>query len=470
METFPAFFPLRGKRVVIAGGGENALRKGRLFAAAHAELTFIAQDIEPALRGAFPGARFTVRAPRQEDFRGASLAVIAVDDPAAQEALAAHARFEGVPVNVVDAPALCDFYVPSIIDRGDVVAAVSTNGAAPVLGRRLRAAIEALAPARLGALASFARGFREAVAGAVAPSSRRAFWETVFDGPIAERMLAGDAPGARAAMVDAIARETGAGDEAPSRRGVVHIVGAGPGDPDLLTLRAARLLQDADIIFHDRLVGEGVLDHARRDAERVFVGKARADHAVPQREIEARMIEAARAGKRVVRLKGGDPFIFGRGGEELEAVRAAGVDVHVVPGVTAALGCAASAGMALTHRDRAQAVTFVTGHAKDGEEPAVDWHALARLGQTLVVYMGVGRAGAIEAALIEGGRAAQTPVAVIENGARRNEAIFKGVLGELSDLVARNGVVGPAILVIGDVAALAAERDLRTLALTERAA
>lgn len=245
-----------------------------------------------------------------------------------------------------------------------------------------------------------------------------------------------------------------ASPEFASGYGTVVLVGAGPGDPDLLTVRAAREIASADIIFADRLVGAGILDLARPDAEIVHVGKSKGEHSVPQDQIHARLIEAARPGRRVVRLKGGDPFIFGRGGEEVEALREAGVPVEVVPGVTAATGCAAALQVPLTHRDLAQAVTFVTGHAALGKEPKLDWDALARTNQTVVVYMGVGTAGAIATRLIAHGRDADTPVAVIENGTRSNEVAAYGALGDLAETIRAAGIEGPALLVIGEVAAL----------------
>ncbi len=382
--------------------------------------------------------------------RGAALVFVAVGDDADAAAWGRAARAAGVPVNAVDRPQLSDFATPSIIDRGGVVVAISTGGDAPVLGRRLREKIEALLPQRLSALAAFAGSFRGAVAARIAAPRRRAFWERFFDGPIAETFLAGDEAGARAATAAALNRP-----QTEQAEGVVHIVGAGPGDPELLTLKALRLIQDADVILYDRLVGEGVLNLARRDALRLYVGKAKADHAAPQEEIEALLIAFAREGKMVVRLKGGDPFIFGRGGEELAAVKAAGIPVFATPGVTAALGCAAAAGMPLTHRDASQAVTFVTGHAKGDRDPDLDWAALAALGHTLVVYMGVDKAAAIAQRLIANGRAASTPVAVIENGTRADQKILKGTLRELARLVRDGGVAGPAVLVIGEVAAKA---------------
>lgn len=451
MKFFPAFFDLSGRRVVVAGSGETASRKARLLIDAGAMVEFVAASFDPAFAADWEDRAALVRSgPDAALLRGAALVFVAVEDEAEAGAWTQAARAAGVPVNAVDRPSLSDFATPSIVDRGDVVVAISTGGAAPVLGRRLREKIEALLPQRLSSLAAFAGSFREAVAARIAAPARRAFWERFFDGAVAAQVLDGDETGAREAMISTLDEPQTAG-----AAGVVHIVGAGPGDPDLLTLKALRLIQDADVILYDRLVGEGVLKLARRDALRLYVGKAKADHAVPQEEIEARLIAYARDGKCVVRLKGGDPFIFGRGGEELDAVKAAGVPVFVTPGVTAALGCAAAAGLPLTHRDAAQALTFVTGHAKGDADPDLDWAALARLGHTLVVYMGVGKADAIAQRLMENGRAASTPVAVIENGTRPDQKILKGTLTALARLVRDGGVEGPAILVIGEVAAKA---------------
>ena len=465
MNQFPAYIALNAAPVPIIGGGAAALAKARLFIAASADVRVIWPDLEPALVEELNGKVTLIeRPPAAEDFAGARVAVIALEDDAAEAArIAAVAKSAGALVNVVDQPALCEFTVPSIIDRGDVTIAISTTGAAPVLGQKLRAQIEALLPQRLGALARFAREYRPSVKANIEPSARRAFWRRVFDGPIASRLLAGDDRGAHEAMLDAVNRP-----QSDKAAGVVHIVGAGPGDPDLLTLKALRHLQAADVILYDRLVGDEILALARRDAERFYVGKAKSNHSVPQREIEQRMIEFAREGKVVVRLKGGDPFVFGRGGEELEALHAAGVEAYVTPGITAATGCAAAAGMPLTHRDYAQAVTFVTGHAKGEGDPDLDWSALARLQNTLVVYMGVGKAAQISSNLIAHGRLGSTPIAVIENGTRENQIIARGTLSELAAVIERAGILGPALLVIGEVAALANGEALGALAQQER--
>lgn len=466
MNRFPLFLDLMDRRTVIVGGGAAALRKARLMIAAGGRPMLFAPVFETATRAELADqAELIERAPVREDFLGAALAIIAIEDHDEAGRLATVARQAGALVNVVDRPALCDFTMPSIVDRGAITVAISTDGAAPVLGRKLRADIEALVPARAGALAGFSALYRDAVKSQFNQQDRRAFWEGFFDGPIAARVLAGDEASAHEAMLEAINRS-----QTIAQQGVVHIVGAGPGDPELLTLKAFRLIQSADVILYDRLVGDEILTLARRDADRFYVGKAKSNHAVPQEEIEARLIALARAGKNVVRLKGGDPFVFGRGGEELEALRAAGIAAYVTPGITAATGCAAAAGMALTHRDYAQAVTFVTGHAKDNADPDLDWAALAALKNTLVVYMGVGNAGRIASNLLDHGRSGDTPIAVIENGTRDNQIVAKGALRDLEKVIETNGIKGPALLVIGDVAALADSEALGDLTKQERRA
>ena len=449
MRQFPAFFNMDDARVVVFGGGEEARRKVRLLAKTPAHITvIIGKDIDSGFAQEFAG-RITI-APQAE--AGAALdvarfAIVAcrIDDNT--ERAITWARQYGVPLNVVDRPDLCDFTVPSIMDRGDIVAAVASGGSAPVLAKSVRAKLEALIPARIGDLAALAGRMRDDVKAKLPDASdRRQFWEQVLNGKAAELAYAGEIEAAEQAMRDALAgRRT---------QGVVHLVGAGPGDPELLTLKALRLLQEADIVFYDRLVSDEILSLIRRDADRVSVGKSKGDHSVPQDEIHEMLIRAARDGQRVVRLKGGDPFIFGRGGEEMEAVLAAGVEAFVVPGISSALGCAAQAGVPLTHRDHAQSLTFVTGHAKAGGVPDLDWDSLAKPNQTVTVFMGVGTATAITDKLIEAGRAPDTPVAVIENGTRPNEIQVFGILAELPDLIKDNHIQGPALLIIGKVAGL----------------
>ncbi|MES1199023.1 MAG: siroheme synthase CysG [Pseudomonadota bacterium] len=432
MRSFPAFTPLEGRRVAVIGQGPAADAKARLFDDSPAEL----------LRFAAP--------PSAEELAGVALVFIAEGDPERRTAALAAAKAAGAWVNVVDHPSLSDFYTPAIVDRGELVIGVSTSGAAPTLARDLRQRIEQVVPAAFGRLADFARSIRHRVlARRTSLDGRRRAYEAILRGAAGEAALAGDLENA-----ERLAERVLQGDVASG--GVVHLVGAGPGDPDLLTLRALRVLQDADIVFHDKLVDARVLDLIRRDAERVYVGKARGDHAVPQREIEARLIAEAKKGRRVVRLKGGDPFVFGRGGEELEALRAAGVATHVVPGITAALGIAAEIGAPLTHRDMAHAVTLVSGRGKDGAAPDLDWKALAGSKHTLAIYMGVEVAGEIAAKLIRAGRSPSTPVAVVENGATQKARRFLTWLDDLGALVLRESITAPSLILIGEVTALAA--------------
>ena len=454
MNYLPLFMDLRGRPVLLVGGGEMAAAKARMLIKAGADLTVVAPRLERELTELVDagGVGHIARPFRAGDVSASALVYGATGDAAVDEHVAAEARAAGVAVNVVDRQDLCDFITPAIVDRDPVVVGISTGGAAPVLARRLRASIEALLPARLGQLALFANGFRTAVKTKLeSASGRRRFWERFFDGPIADAFLGGDERTARRAALEAVNRPA----ETPTV-GTVHIVGAGPGDPDLLTMRAFRLLSHADLVIHDRLIGPDILDYVRRDAERLYVGKSRGNHSRTQEEINELMVAYARQGRRVVRLKGGDPFVFGRGGEELDHLVAAGVPVEVVPGITAATGCAAAAGIPLTHRDHAGAVTFISGHAKEGG-PDADWSALATGRQTIVVYMGLSTAGEIAGRLIVHGMNPSTPAAVIANGTLPDQKVVTGTLAGLEDLVADHGIASPALIVIGSAAALAAD-------------
>ena len=461
MRVFLASIPMDGARVVIVGDGEPALAKLRLFQKTPADLAWFAPNGAPTGASAPQGGTVAIeRLPRADDLAGARLVFIAIEDTDVATDLAALARAAGAQVNVVDRPALSDFHTPALIDRDEVVIGIATGGSAPILARDIRSRIEAVLPAGLTEVAKLARDLRDTVIASVPDfMARRRFWEKAFRGPAADLAAAGRTAEARREMMRLLnaASEITTGPD----QGVVHIVGAGPGDPELLTLKALRVLQDADVIIHDRLVPDAILDRARRDAHRLYVGKSRSHHSVPQDQIEALMVEEARKGQRVVRLKGGDPFVFGRGGEELEAMRKAGVPVFVVPGITAAIGCAASAGIPLTHRDMAQSVTFVTAQEKPGGI-APDWSRLAGPNQTLAVYMGVGRAAETAASLIAAGRDPATPVAVVENGSRPDERVLTGSLAELGGLVARANLTGPALLYVGECAAFsAAQLDVR---------
>lgn len=449
MRVFLASIPLENARIVIVGGGHAATAKLRLFIGSPAEILWFTPDGAPdAIDRPLEAPTPIERTPRAEDLHGARLAFIALEDADAAARLADQARAAGVTVNVVDRPELSDFHTPALIDRDGVVIGIATGGRAPILARDLRSRIEAILPAALGPLAKLAGELRDTVRATTDDFMvRRRFWEQAFRGPAADLAAAGRMAEARREMLRQLA---GARPEP----GVVHIVGAGPGDPELLTLKALRVLQDADVVIHDRLVPEAVLARARRDARRLYVGKARSEHAVPQEQIHALMIAEARAGHRVVRLKGGDPFVFGRGGEELEALREAGVAVFVIPGVSAALACAAAAGLPLTHRDHAQAVTLATAQSKPGGvEP--DWAALAAPNHTLALYMGVDQAEHAARRLQDAGRDGATPVAVVENGTRPDQRILTGRLDGLGALVRNGGITGPAILFVGETAAYA---------------
>ncbi|MFC5371078.1 siroheme synthase CysG [Brevundimonas faecalis] len=458
MRVFLASIPLDGARVVVVGSGEPALAKLRLFLDSPAELLWFAPDGLPSPLEIPAGAPTPVtRRPDFADLIDARLVFIAVNDIATAHAVAKTARALGAQVNIVDQPDSSDFHTPALIDRDEVVVAVATGGSAPILARDLRSRIEGVLPQGVASVARLAGELRRTVKESVPDfMARRRFWEKAFRGPAADLAAEGRMAEARREMVRLL-NAAAAPHEMPPQ-GLVHIVGAGPGDPELLTLKALRALQDADVIIHDRLVSPEILDRARRDARRIYVGKSRGDHSVPQDEIERLMIEEARAGHRVVRLKGGDPFVFGRGGEELEAMRAAGIETIVVPGVTAALACAASTGLPLTHRDHAQAVTFVTGQPKPGGVDA-DWSRLAAPNHTLAVYMGAGQAERIAADLLAAGRDGATPVAVIENGSRPDQRVVKGRLDRLGALIARLDLTGPALLFIGETAALAVSDD-----------
>ncbi|MEE8276411.1 MAG: siroheme synthase CysG [Alphaproteobacteria bacterium] len=452
MDHLPIFMSLKGRRALVVGGGEPAARKVRHLRAASAETTVVAPEAvaeleELAARGDITLWRRSF-APR--DLDGAVIAFAATGIAEVDARVAELARAAGIPVNAVDRPAHSTFIMPAIVDRDPITIGISSGGTAPLLVRRLRAELESRLPAALGRLARFAGSFRTAVKANVRdPAARARFWERFFDGPVASAVLDGDERRALVRMLALVNRPQSEG-----AAGEVAIVGAGPGDPDLLTLGALQALQAADVVVHDRLIGPKILDYARRDAERIFVGKSRDGHAMDQDAINDLLVRLAGAGKRVVRLKGGDPFIFGRGGEEQEALRRRGVAVRVVPGVTAATGCAASAGFPLTHRDHASSVTFLTGQLQDGA-PEPDWASLARGSDTLVVYMGVATAGTLAARLIAHGLDPATPAAVVENGTLPDERVVAGTVGSLAAMVRAHGIAPPALIVIGEVARLA---------------
>lgn len=451
MNALPLSWPLQGRRVVLIGAGAWLVRKVSLLARTPAEL-IVFTPTEPTRIEA--QATVHVRWPEPADLADAALIVVAFEDRALAEQGATLARQARAPLNVVDYPDLSDFHFPAIIDRGALSIGVATGGVAPVLARETRTKIEAAIPPSDAQVAEFAERLSPRLRD-LYPNvdDRRRAWEDILKSSAVELARSGKIEDAVTAALNL--------NQGP-RTGVVHLVGAGPGDPELLTLKALRLLGEADVIVYDRLVGDAIMDLARRDSERFYVGKARSNHSVPQDQIHELLVEQARLGKRVVRLKGGDPFVFGRGGEEVEALREAGIEVHVTPGITAALGCAATAGVPLTHRDHAQSVTFITGHSKEGDHGnplMLDWSALSAPHHTLVVYMGVATASEIATKLTRHGRLPDTPVLIIENGTRANERRIPATLGTLEATIANNPPAGPALLIIGEVAGLyAADR------------
>ncbi len=452
MKQFLPAIPLAGAKIVVVGSGEAALNKLRLFRNAPCDLVWatLGQPVTPPA-DLNPNTLILTGRSAFGLFRRARLVFIGLDDEGRAKRLARSARRAGALVNVVDNLPECDFYTPALVDRGIVTIAMSTGGAGPVLARDIRSAVEAVVAPGVGLLAEAAAKARDRVkAQFPTVDARRRFWEKALRGEAARRADQGDVAGAYDAIQHALVQSE---DRAA---GIVHLVGAGPGDPELLTVKAARLIRDAEVIVHDRLVSPEIIDRARRDALRIDVGKTAGSHPVPQSRICEILIEQARLGRRVVRLKGGDSFIFGRGGEEVEAVRAAGIEAHVTPGVSAALAAGAQAQIPLTHRDAAQAVTFVTGRPKTGG-PALDYDALAATTHTLVVYMGVAVAATLSRRLIEVGRPSTTPVAVIENASLPIERRLFTTLERLSVDISAHAITGPAAIVIGDVVARAPE-------------
>src|SRR4051795_13633649 len=455
MRFLPIFLDLRSGPVVLVGGGEMARAKLRLLLSAGANVRWYASDGATDVSGI--GAADAARIEHaQGDPLAADLSgVIAILCAGAGElgpAMAARAKAVGIPVNVMDDLAHSTFIFPAIVDRGDVVVAVGTGGASPVVARRVRERIELMLPARIGDLASFIGRWRKSIHGRIAEFPlRRRFWERVVDGPIGALVLAGRADEAEAALKEIANPSAFAGSQAGQVKGNVTLVGAGPGDPDLLTIKALRALQDADIIFYDELVSPEVLDRARRDAARVPVGRRVGKPGIGQDAINKLLIDAAKAGQRAVRLKGGDPFIFGRGGEEIEALREADVAYSVVPGITAGLGAAAQFDVPLTYRHEALRITFLTAHkARDAE--TVDWSVLTDKKMTIVVYMGMTAAPSVRAGLLAAGRLPQTPVGIFARVTRPDAQAVVGTLENLPTLVEKiDG--GPAILIIGDVVA-----------------
>ena len=451
MEFFPVFLKLQSQPCLLVGGGESALRKARLLARAGAALTVVAPELCQGLHAFLKlnNGRYLAESFSERHLEGVRLVVAATgSEEDLRVAEAASAR--GIWVNIVDDLEHSSYITPAIVDRSPLVIALSSGGTVPMLARLMRARLESLIPAGWGKVAQFAATFRKRVRARFDDDGeRRQFWESVLRGPIAEDVFVGNLERARLEMER---RLDVAAETVP--RGAVYLVGVGPGTADLLTFRALHLMQKADVVLYDRLGAEALLDWVRRDAERIFVGKSRSNHALDQAEINALMVKLAQEGKQVLRLKGGDPFIFGRGGEEIETLAAHGIPFEVVPGVTAASGASAYAGIPLTHRDYAQSVVFVTGHRQDGSI-ALDWPMLTRPGQTVVIYMGVGTAREICQALIAHGRSAACPAAVVEQAATARQRVGIATLETLPSEIERMKIGSPALIIVGEVVNLA---------------
>lgn len=453
----PVFIKTENQPCLVVGGGEVALRKVKQLLSAHAEVHVQAPglcagmlELEQQEKIIYHKSKFS-----EDSLTNYILVIAATDDTNINQNVSKIAKNLKIPVNVVDNRDLCSFIMPSVVNRDPVQIAISTGGASPVLARLLRARLETLIPAAYGHLAVLMKDFRQKVKDRFPETrQRRRFWEGILQGPIAEMLFAGREQAAK----QALELQLSASGEKITEQGEVYLVGGGPGDPDLLTFRALRLMQQADVVLYDRLVSPALLSLVRKDAEQVFVGKASDRHAVSQDDINRLLIEYSKQGKRVLRLKGGDPFIFGRGGEEIETLSEQGIAFQVVPGITAAGGCSTYAGIPLTHRDYAQACIFVTGHIKDGEL-ALNWQTLVQPRQTIAVYMGVKGMDVLAEKLVEHGMSGSMPAAVIQRGTTPEQRVFIATVETLTDVIRDQDIQPPSMVIIGEVVLLHEKLD-----------
>ena len=447
MDFLPIFIDIKDRLCLVIGGGEVAQRKAAVLLDAGAVVKAVAPKFSTAFIG-LPHVECVVERFQPNHLDGTALVIAATDNHAVNREVSQLARVRNIPVNVVDNPDLCTFIMPSILDRSPLMVAFSSGGASPVLARMLRGKLETMIPQGYGRLTAFCARLRNTVKASIPnPAMRRIFWEKILEGTIAEKVLAGDEIGAEAMLLDQLKN----GDT--QSRGEVYLVGAGPGDPDLLTFRALRLMQKADVVLYDNLVSKSIVEMTRRDATRIYVGKQRDYHTLPQEEINVLLVRLAQEGKRVLRLKGGDPFIFGRGGEEIETLAASGIPFQIVPGITAASGVACYAGIPLTHRDYAQSCTFVTGHLKDGTTN-LDWERLARPNQTIVFYMGLHGLKMICTQLVSHGLTANTPAAIVQQGTTQDQRTFTGTLATLFEIAQIEKPRPPTLIIVGGVVTL----------------
>jgi uroporphyrin-III C-methyltransferase/precorrin-2 dehydrogenase/sirohydrochlorin ferrochelatase len=451
MDLLPIFLNIKNKKCVVVGGGEVAFRKATLLLRAGADLHIVAPLVSDELRKLRVDRDCTITLKKFEeaDLNDAVLVVAATDDLEINERISVIASKLNIPVNVVDQPHLCSFIMPSIVDRSPIVVAISSGGTSPILTRKLKELNETMIPGRIDKLAELLGSFRGRVKNEIDDFSERIrFWENVLDSEIPELVYNGQNDEARSALDNWLTNP-----QSDRVGGEVYLVGAGPGDPDLLTLRALRLMHKADVVLYDRLVSPEILLKLRPDAQKIYVGKRSADHAMPQETINEMLVRLAKESKRVLRLKGGDPFIFGRGGEELESLAAAGIPFQIVPGITAASGCASYAGIPLTHRDYSQSVRFLTGHTKDGRVP-LEWDILVKEQQTLVFYMGLAGLPFICDQLLKHGMSSTTPAAVIQQGTTQNQKVVVGSLDRIAGLAVEKEIQAPTIIIIGEVVKL----------------
>ena len=451
MDFLPIFLNIKSKPCLVIGGGEVAIRKSLLLLQAGARVIVISPTLEPALSDFVADGRIHYLADhfQPEHLQNISLVIAATSDRAINRQVSELAQQRQIPVNVVDDPELCSFIMPSIVDRSPLLIAISSGGQSPVLARLLRAQLETMIPVAYARLASIAGNFRQRVKQHFShPEKRRIFWEKALQGQFTELVLAGKEKAAQTYLSQSLQHEV---DEPPL--GEVYLVGAGPGNPDLLTFRAMRLMQQADVVVYDRLVSPAILEMVRRDASRIYAGKERSHHTLQQESINQLLVRLAQEGKRVLRLKGGDPFIFGRGGEEIETLAAHNIPFQVVPGITAASGVAAYAGIPLTHRDYAQSCIFVTGHLKNNSID-LDWAVLARPHQTIVIYMGLLGLPLLCQQLIAHGMPDTTSAAIIQQGTTCNQKIVIGTLQTLPALAEAAHLSAPTLIIIGEVVKL----------------
>ena len=454
MDHLPIFLNVKGTRTLVVGGGFLAARKADLLLRAGCKLTILAPALGEELARLADTHDFDHKTGELtlEDLAGCRIVFGCSHDSSINQKLCELAVAAGILVNVSDKPDSCDFIMPAVLDRSPLLVAIASGGTSPLLTRMLKARFETAIPAAYGRLAEFAGGYRDRIKELIPNMTRRRrFWQMMIDGPVAEHLFSGQLEQAESLMENLLAEAAADGDKRPI--GEVYLVGTGPGDPDLLTFRALRLMQQADVVLYDRLIGDGILNLVRRDARRIYVGKLPKKHTVSQEEIGKMLIRLAKEGKRVLRLKGGDPFVFGRGGEEIEALSENGITFQVIPGVTAATGCAAYAGIPLTHRDHAQGCIFVTGHEKDGELD-LNWNSLIQPHQTVVVYMGLSSLEPITEGFLKHGADPETPAAVIENGTREGQRVISGTLASLPGRTAAAKIESPALIIVGSVVTL----------------